>query len=68
MNKKIIHSQKVAGYLMLKGFVILGIEDNLKDKWRKVFLFNESQEIDKALGEYKLFFERNKKYIIREII
>lgn len=65
--KKIIHSQRMAGYLMLKGFVLLEIKANLKDKGRNIYLFNESDELNNALDKYNEFFMRNKQEIIREI-
>lgn len=44
MVKKIF-SKKVAYELIQKGFNIVDMETNLKHKWLKVFVFEESQEL-----------------------
>ena len=43
---------KLAGHLMKKGFVILGMEKNRHDPKRNVFLFNKSDEINDAITQY----------------
>lgn len=51
----IIFKQHLAGWLMMKGFVLLGIERTQQgDKYRNVFLFNETKSLHQAIAEYKL--------------
>jgi len=45
-------SMKLAGFLMMKGFVLRHVKDDEKSR-RKVFIFNDSNEIQQALKEYK---------------
>jgi hypothetical protein len=49
----IIHSRKLAIYLQCRGFLLVGVEPDLKSDNRKVFLFNDSEPIRKAMIEYK---------------
>jgi len=49
----IIHSRKLAIYLQCKGFLLLGVEPDLNSKNRRVFIFNDSEVIRQALGQYK---------------
>lgn len=49
---KHIFSQRLAGYLMWRGFVLLKMCDDLKDERKHVFIFNESDEIRKAIDDY----------------
>lgn len=52
MNKT-IYSQKLAATLMLKGFVLVGMErNNASDSGRNVFFFKDSPELEKAISEY----------------
>ena len=50
-NKKIktIYSQRVAGLLMTKGFVLLGMDRNRNGSNKNVFYFNESETLLKEL-------------------
>lgn len=50
MVKKIF-SKKVAYQLIGKGFNLIDMEDNLKYKNLKVFVFEETEELLKALTE-----------------
>lgn len=52
---KYIFSQKMAGYLMLNGFVLLSIENNIKDKNKKVFLFKESNALLSTMEQFSKF-------------
>lgn len=47
-----IFSLKLAGYLMMNGFRILRINHHLRFKYRDVYVFEYSEEIQKAMGEY----------------
>lgn len=52
---KTIYSQRLAGTLMLKGFVLAGMERNKdSDSGRNVFFFKDSPELEAAIKEYKL--------------
>ena len=50
---KTIFSQKLAGYLMLKGFVLVGMEQGRNLSGKNVFYFNDSDELKSAMDEYK---------------
>lgn len=53
-TNKTIYSQKLAGTLMVKGFVLAGMETNKKsDSGRNVFFFKNSPELEAAIEEYK---------------
>lgn len=45
----------MAGYLMLNGFVLLSIENNIKDKNKKVFLFKESNALLSTMEQFSKF-------------
>ncbi|EJL31791.1 hypothetical protein PMI05_00556 [Brevibacillus sp. BC25] len=49
---KIIHSQKLAGYLMARGFVLVRTEPDRRGNGRNVFLFRVSDELERAVTEY----------------
>ena len=49
----VVHSRKLAIYLQCRGFLLVGVEPDLKSNNRKVFLFNDSPEIRKAMIRYK---------------
>lgn len=50
---KVIRSQKLAGTLMVRGFVLVKMEkDNCSDSGRNVFFFNDSPQLDNAIREY----------------
>jgi Domain of unknown function (DUF5659) len=48
----VIHSRKLAIYLQCKGFVLLGVERNLKNS-RKVFLFRDTETLRQEMSKYK---------------
>lgn len=50
MTKKIF-SKQLAYELRLKGFKILGIEPNRKKPQLDVYIFQESKELETAMGE-----------------
>lgn len=56
MNKQmfVIFSQRLAGWLMLKGFVLQGIQKDKKQSRRNVFLFNNSDELIENIKTYKI--------------
>ena len=53
MKYRYVFSQRLAGYLMQKGFVLLRMNINLDDNYKHVFLFNDSPAISLAISEYK---------------
>lgn len=48
----VIHSRKLAIYLQVKGFILLGVENDLKDK-RKIFIFKDSEPLKQTMLQYK---------------
>lgn len=48
----VIHSRKLAIYLQLKGFVLLGVQPDKKSK-RKIFIFKGSNDLKKHMLKYK---------------
>lgn len=53
MNQNlIIHSRRLAIYLQCRGFILFEVEPDLKTN-RKVFIFKDSERIQKAFVEYK---------------
>lgn len=53
-TNKTIYSQKLAGTLMIKGFVLAGMEVNKKsNSGRNVFFFKNSPELEAAIEEYR---------------
>lgn len=56
MNKQkniAIFTQKLCGYLMMKGFVLIDLKPHENKSGRNVFYFNNTPEIIKAIEEYK---------------
>ena len=49
---KPIFSQRLAGYLLQRGFVLVDAVDNKDGSGRKVFFFNNSWEVQNAIGDY----------------
>lgn len=47
-----IYNQKLAGYLMLNGYRLMGMEENQKYKGKNVFYFMESEKIRKSIQIY----------------
>lgn len=65
-SKKIlaIRSMNMAGYLMLKGFVLIRMERNYKSNDnRNVFIFHDTEELSKCMEMYL-----NKKNEINQLI
>lgn len=48
-----INSMSVAGYLMMKGFILLDKKRNYNNPKRWVYYFKESSELRQAMNEYK---------------
>lgn len=47
----VIYSQRMAANLMLKGFVLQGIEKNQNKSGKNIFYFKNSEELKKAMNE-----------------
>lgn len=48
----IVYSQKLAGYLMQRGFVLIDMQPDLKKTRRNVFFFNDTPQLKSAIDEY----------------
>lgn len=53
MKPFVITSQRIAGYLMMRGFVLQGMAENRKYPGRNVFLFKKSDELLQAVEDYR---------------
>ena len=49
-----IHSQAMAGYLMLNRFILIDQREDLKNKNKNVFIFRDSKEIRNAMKKYSI--------------
>ena len=47
-----VYLQKMAGFLMYRGFVLVDIAPNNKTPNKNVFFFRESPEIQEAISDY----------------
>jgi len=59
----IIHSQAMAGYLMMRRFILIDKREDLKNVSLNIFVFKESDEIRNAMSQYS-----NHKIEINKII
>ena len=48
-----IFNQKLCGFLMQKGFVLVAMAENKHYAGKNVFFFNESYELHRAIKEFK---------------
>ena len=48
----IVYSQKLTGYLMQKGFVLIDMRPDLKKSGRNIFFFNDTPQLKSAIDEY----------------
>lgn len=51
-NVIIIYSPRMAGYLMMRGFYIIGMQPNKKQPGKNCFSFFESQALQDAMQDY----------------
>lgn len=51
-KNRIIYNQRMAGYLMQRGFVLVDMRPDLKNTRRNVFLFNDTPQLKTAIDEY----------------
>ena len=47
-----VYNQKLAGYLMLNGYRLMGMEENQRYKGKNVFYFMDSDRIRKSIQIY----------------
>lgn len=47
----VIYNQRLAGKLMVQGFVLQGMDRNYNNSGRNVFYFKDSKELIKAIRE-----------------
>ena len=53
-NKTItIFNQRLAGYLMQRGFILIGLGENHRCTGKNVFFFKDTEELQKAIEEHK---------------
>ena len=50
---KIIYNQSLAGFLMMRRFVLINMRPDNQGRGRNVFFFVDSPELQKAINEYK---------------
>ncbi len=48
----VIYSPRMAGYLMLRGFYLVGVQPNLKRPGKNCFSFFASQMLKEAMEDY----------------
>jgi len=53
MNVYNCFSQKLAGFLLINGFSITGIKSDLKNTGRTIYLFKNSESLQRAISKYK---------------
>ena len=58
---KHIFSMKLAGFLMMNGFSVIGVENDLKGSGRKVFLFKDTPELETMVGTYLKIYGKKEK-------
>ena len=56
---KTIFSQRLAGYLMMRGFVLIDIRKNENGSGKNVFYFKDSIELSAAMKEYFILMKKH---------
>lgn len=53
-NKKnfIVFNQRMAGYLMQKGFVLINMQSDFKKTGRNIFFFIDTPQLKSAIDDY----------------
>lgn len=49
----VINSQRLAGYLMMRGFVLRGMGRNHRYPDRNVFFFKDTDDLKRAIEDYR---------------
>jgi hypothetical protein len=60
LKKMVVFNQKVAGYLMLRKFTLKDINKNNRNPKMNVFIFDDTEDLRKAISEYDSFIEIRK--------
>jgi predicted membrane-bound spermidine synthase len=61
----VVFNQKVAGYLMLQKFTLKDINKNNSNPRMNVFVFDDTEDLRKAISEYDNFIEKCRDYLIK---
>ena len=48
-----IFNQRLCGYLMMKGFVLVAMSENKHCAGKNVFFFNDSDELQKSIIDFR---------------
>lgn len=48
-----IFNQRLCGYLMMKGFVLVAMSENKHCAGKNVFFFNDSDELQRSINEFR---------------
>lgn len=48
-----IFNQRLAGYLMMHSFVLVGMQPSKNKTGKNVFFFNDTEDLQNAISEYK---------------
>lgn len=48
-----VFNQRLAGFLMLKGFKLIAVEPNTKIEDFNIFTFEKSNKLDRAIKQYQ---------------
>jgi hypothetical protein len=54
----VIFNQRLAGYLMMNGFVLKHMEKSDRNN-KNIFFFNESEELFNKIKEFKITIQNN---------
>lgn len=54
---QIIFNQRLCGFLMQKGFVLMDMRPDTNGSGRNVFFFKNTKELHEAIAEYKALQE-----------
>jgi len=57
LKKYVVFNMRVAGYLQLKGFQIKKLEQARNNATKHVFIFNDTDELRKAISQYDNFID-----------
>ena len=55
----VVYSLRMAGYLMMHGFVLMDLREHIDGSGKKVFYFINSPELVKVMNEYKELSKNN---------
>ena len=55
----VVYSLRMAGYLMMHGFVLMDLREHIDGSGKKVYYFINSPELVKVMNEYKELSKNN---------